>query len=102
MRLTAKSTLLTAVAMGLGLSLVEPALAQVQSAGPILYRDKLGHLHTAAGGHRRHLYGTGVNQLDFGVGNYQPYYPHHFHGGNYGNYPLVPFDYPNIVPQYSR
>jgi hypothetical protein len=35
------------------------------------------------------------------AGGYQPYYNHHFHGGHYGHYRLAPFDYPNIVPEYS-
>jgi hypothetical protein len=104
MRLTAKSTFLTAIVLGLPLCIVEPAL--VQSAGPIGYRDSARRLHTGAGiraGHlRRHYYGPSVIQPGLGLSTYQPYYPHEFHGENYGRYPLVPFDYPNIVPEYSR
>jgi hypothetical protein len=41
-----------------------------------------------------------VGGLGYGSG-YRPYYHRHFYGGNYGYYPLAPFDYPYIVPNYS-
>ena len=34
-------------------------------------------------------------------GGFRPYYHRHFHGRNYGFYPIVPFGYPYFVPEYS-
>jgi hypothetical protein len=42
-----------------------------------------------------------VQNYGFGGGGYQPYYNQQLPSGNYGHYPLAPFDYPNIVPEYS-
>jgi hypothetical protein len=101
---TAKSTGLVAMVLGIGLCIAEPALARFQSTAPILHANGGGRLHAGAGvRHRRwHNFGPSIIQPGLDGGIYQPYYPHEFRGENYGHYPLAPFDYPNIVPQYSR
>jgi hypothetical protein len=77
---------------GIARPTINPNVAQPLGIG------RVGGLHNqgfVGGLHNRGLPAGGS------AGAYQPYYHHHLHGGHYGHYRLAPFDYPNIVPEYS-
>jgi hypothetical protein len=97
-------TALMAVALGLGLCIAGPAVAG--STSPILHANSIGGSHIGAGIRGYHWQHHNLRSYppDLGLyNNYQPYYSQHSQQGeNYGHYQLAPFDYPSIVPQYSR
>jgi hypothetical protein len=103
MVLARKSIFLTMFALGMATGPVVhgQAFAQIQSVSAMRHSGVGVHNGIGRYGTGRHAFRNGVGQTGLSLGN-QTYYHHHFHGGNYGNYPLAPFDYPNIVPQYSR